>query len=266
MKRRTFIKGFGAMFGLAGGSAIYAHEIEPYNLEIHNVRLKLNLDKELKIAALSDLHFDPLYEIDYLTTVAQAVSDLEPDIVVNTGDMFSHDSSRADELANILSIPKPPLGSFAVLGNHDFWSNASHIQKTLESHGIRVLRNETFPIPGFDEVYLTGLESYWAGKPDPSITSQTSLDSRHILLIHEPDPFASLDDIRIKLQISGHTHGGQIRLPLLGAMRLPSWGKNYDKGLFHKNERYLYVNRGIGTVDPHVRFNCKPEITFFILS
>ena len=86
------------------------------------------------------------------------------------------------------------------------------------------------------------------------------------MLVHEPDSFAQLVDPRIKLQISGHTHGGQVRLPLYGALVLPHMGKHYETGLFERDGRKLYVNRGIGTLAPNLRINCRPEITVFELT
>ncbi len=95
---------------------------------------------------------------------------------------------------------------------------------------------------------------------------KTPPDSRHIVLVHEPDSFLTLTDPRIKLQLSGHTHGGQVRLPLMGAVILPKMGHHFQTGLYQKDGRMLYVNRGIGTLAPHVRVNCRPEITVFELS
>jgi predicted MPP superfamily phosphohydrolase len=170
------------------------------------------------------------------------------------------------DLASLLARGTARLGSYATLGNHDHWAGAAAVSNALEDHGIHVLRNASIPLPGQDNVYLSSLDSYWAGRPDPSILARTPADSRHILLVHEPDPFATLNDARIKLQISGHTHGGQIRAPLIGALHLPKWGNLYQEGLYARDERYLYVNRGIGTIGPHIRFRCPPEITVFELS
>jgi uncharacterized protein len=94
----------------------------------------------------------------------------------------------------------------------------------------------------------------------------TPSHSRHLLLVHEPDSFDKLTDSRIALQVSGHTHGGQVRMPFGGAIILPSWGKKYSAGMFESGGRQLYVNRGIGTVDKHYRINCRPEITLFRLT
>jgi len=166
----------------------------------------------------------------------------------------------------ILAKARARLGSFATLGNHDYWSGAPAVTVALEKKGIRVLRNECLSLPGESHCYLSALDSFWAGSPDLSSLRRTPKDSRHVLLVHEPDPFAQLDDPRIKLQISGHTHGGQIRLPGIGALLLPKWGKIYQTGLYARDNRSLYVNRGVGTVLHHLRINCRPELTVFELS
>ena len=119
------------------------------------------------------------------------------------------------------------------------------------------------PIPGEDHVYLTGLDSFFYGHPDRHIFAQTPEKSRHITLVHEPDAFEQLTDSRMSLQVSGHTHGGQIRAPYVGALVLPKWGRLYQQGLYPRDDSWLYVNRGIGTLKPHVRYHCRPEITVF---
>ena len=121
------------------------------------------------------------------------------------------------------------------------------------------------PVPGHDGWLLTGLESFWAGRPNPGILDRTAPDTRHIVLAHEPDAFDALVDPRIALQLSGHTHGGQVRVPGYGALSLPRWGKRYQMGMFRAGGRQLYVHRGLGTVDDHVRLNCRPEIAMLTL-
>lgn len=261
MNRRTFVKGALASTIVAAG--IGYHGIHTHTIEQTFIPVSLGLNKPLRIAALGDFHFDPLYEEPYLACVTDQVNQLQADLVLYTGDFVTHSPKRMGYLARLLSQCHARLGSFAVLGNHDHWSSENSVKYSLEKQGIRVLVNESFALPGEDNVYLTGLDSFWAGHPDIKILGRTPESSRHILLVHEPDSFACLDDPRIKLQISGHTHGGQVRAPLVGALILPKWGRAYDAGLYAQSGRLLYVNRGVGTLFPHVRFNCHPEITVF---
>lgn len=250
----------------AGALAGYGHYVERHHLEIVPVPVHLGLDKPLRIGVISDIHFDPLFETDYLRLVVSTVNSISPDLLIYTGDFLSKSADRMSELADILAAARAPLGIFAILGNHDHWSGADIVTTCLTDVGCKVLRNQSIPLPNNDQWYLSGLESFWGGKPETASIEATPADSRHILLVHEPDPFDTLDDNRIALQISGHTHGGQIRVPGIGALELPSWGRKYQMGLYRRENRQLYVNRGVGTVDHHYRVNCRPEITLMELT
>ena len=262
ISRRTLIRGTLATALLAG---VPLSLLDTHRVELKHVPLTLGLSRPLRMVALGDLHFDPLCEEDYVSHVCDMVNKLNPDIIVYIGDLMTEDATRCEDMARLLSRSVARLGSFAALGNHEHLSGAGRITAALEGNGIRVLCNECVPLPSQENFYLTGLDSFW-GSPDLGIFSRTPQHSRHILLAHEPDPFLKLNDPRIALQISGHTHGGQIRIPFYGAWHLPIRGKKFDQGLFAKDGRYLYVNRGIGTLKPHVRFDCRPEITVFELS
>jgi len=267
LTRRNFIRGLAAGTAVtAVGAPFIRHRIQTHALDAPTQRLDLGLAQRLRVVALGDIHFDPHYEESYLSHVVDTINEIDTDLIVYTGDFVTSTATRMRDLAAILARGTSRLGSFATLGNHDHWAGATRVSHALEDHGIRVLRNASIPLPAQENVYLSSLDSFWAGSPDPSILTRTPADSRHILLVHEPDPFATLDDPRIKLQISGHTHGGQIRAPIVGALHLPPMGKLYQEGLYAKDGRFLYVNRGIGTIGPHIRFRCPPEITVFELS
>lgn len=267
MNRRAFIKGtVAAATATVAGTSLYAFGSETHNLEKTTVRLPLGLSQPLRMVAIGDLHFDPLYEEAYIERVVASVAALQPDLIVYTGDFITHNTSRVHDLVALLSRATSRFGSFAILGNHDLWFGPMAVMTALEKGGIQVLRNRSIALPRQDHLFLTGFDSFWAGGSNFAVLSQTPRDSRHIVLLHEPDPFNMLTDPRIKLQISGHTHGGQVRVPLIGALHLPKWGKNFQEGLYTQNGRSLYVNRGIGTLLPHVRFDCRPEITLFELS
>jgi hypothetical protein len=267
MNRRAFIRGaVTSTIGATAGAYLFAYSHDTHDIEITTVQPKIGLNRPLRMVALGDIHFDPLFEETYIARVCRLVTDLRPDIILYTGDFITAHANRIDDLSDLLSQSVSRLGSFAVPGNHEHWTGLPFITRSLESRGIRVLRNDLVALPGEEAVYLTGLDSFWSGQPDLTIFSRTPDDSRHILLVHEPDSFNVLDDPRIKLQISGHTHGGQVRLPLYGAVVLPKLGKNFETGSYRRDNRHLYVNRGIGTLTPHVRLNCRPEITVFDLT
>ena len=266
MNRRTFVKRSLFTAAAPGASAGYAHGIERHAVEVVPVELELGLREPLTAAVLGDIHFDPLYEIDYLEEVVARINGLSPDLILYTGDFLSQSADRLADLLAVLRKARGSLGSYAVLGNHDHWIGANQIAAAFTATGIPVLRNRSIPLPGRTDWHLTGLESYWAGSPSIASVVGMSPHARHILLVHEPDSFDVLTDSRIALQLSGHTHGGQVRVPLVGAIRLPTWGKKYQAGLYTQGDRRLYVNRGIGTVNQHVRLNCRPEITLLKLA
>ena len=258
--RRRFIRG--SVAAAVGASAL-AYGMDTHALDFPRIPISLGLNRPLRAVALGDIHFDPLYQEEYLARISREINLLQPDLIFYLGDFLTHNTKRVYDLAHLLGQSKARLGSFGVLGNHDHWASGIALRSALDKNDIRLLTNASFKIPGEDEVYVSGLDSFWAGAPDPSILDRTPKHSRHILLVHEPDAFLQVDNPRVRLQISGHTHGGQIRFPLLGALILPTWGQHFDKGLFTKEHRQLYVNRGVGTLLPHVRFDCPPEITVF---
>ena len=267
MNRRTFIGGAvtTALAATVGGSAL-AMARDTHAVERCRVPLTIGLNRPLRMAVLGDIHFDPLCEEAYLSAALAQINLLKPDLIVYTGDFVTHSARRLDDLACILSQGQARLGAFATPGNHDHWVGLTGITAALEKKGIRFLRNKCVALPGEELVFLSGLDSYWAGHPDPSVLAATPENSRHILLVHEPDSFSMITDPRVKLQVSGHTHGGQVRLPFYGALVLPHMGRNFAMGLYPGVGRTLYVNRGLGTLHPHIRLNCAPEITVFELT
>ncbi len=250
----------------AGGAGLYGGWFERQAVEITRTPVPVGLGRSLRLACLGDIHFDPLCEADYLGSVVGKVNALQPDLIALTGDYITHATPRVGEVCGILGRLRAPLGVYAALGNHDQWHAGDIVSALLRRQKIVVLRNQCHPLPGLGGWFVSGLESYWAGRPDGSCLDRAGADTRHLLIVHEPDPFLELTDPRIRLQMSGHTHGGQIRMPGIGALRLPSWGRKFDQGLFERDGRHLFVNRGIGTVTYHLRFDCRPEISLLELS
>jgi predicted MPP superfamily phosphohydrolase len=270
MNRRIFLRTLaGASVTTVAAASACAYGEDTHDVEITRVPVQLGLQTPLRVATLGDLHFDPLYDEAYLAHVVSLVSSLQPDLIAYTGDFITNrlGLERVPDLACILARAQAPRGVFAVPGNHEGWTNRVYVQRVIEQRaGIRMLCNETLALPGENNVYLTGLDTFSAGCPRPEVLDQTPADARHIVLAHEPDSFNQLTDARIRLQISGHTHGGQVRVPLYGALVLPTWGRDFQQGLYASGTRQLYVNRGIGTMGCHFRINCRPEITLFELS
>jgi predicted MPP superfamily phosphohydrolase len=267
ISRRGFIKrGLAAAAFIGCGSVAYGSGYERYDFQVSTVPLHLGLTSPIRAAVLADIHFDPFYETRYLAEVFDAVAASSPDLVFYLGDYITHSSNRFEEFGQLARMLRPTYGSFAALGNHDHWGGVAKVQQVLEAAGIHVLVNAVVPLPGQADWALAGIDSFWAGRPDSSVFSREPASTRFISLIHEPDAWDIFTDPRIRLQVSGHTHGGQIRAPFVGALELPSWGKKYDAGLFRRGDQNLYVNRGIGTVKVPCRINCRPEITLLELT
>ncbi|HEO65980.1 MAG TPA: metallophosphoesterase, partial [Spirochaetes bacterium] len=219
-----------------------------------------------RIVQLSDIHSSYSIREDYLNRVIQEVNQLNPDLLVLTGDYLTgkQDKKYFPELLRALSRLDKGMKKYAILGNHDFWTDASFVEKGLKESSIRVLRNEHCLIrQGDDFFYLTGVDDLSARKTDIEKASQNMpLDAFTILLSHHPDFIPTAADYRFNLMLSGHTHGGQIQMPLIGPIIVPSrFGRKYAQGLHKVKDTYLYVNRGIGVISPPIRFLCRPEIT-----
>jgi uncharacterized protein len=203
-------------------------------------------------------------QLELVQKAVTLANGLQPDLIVLTGDYVLESEESIFELAPALAALNARYGIFTVLGNHDLWTNAKTVRRGLQQAGLPVLINEGVSLSvGPAELYLAGLDDGWSGQPDlkPAL-AQLPPDTPAILLAHEPDladTFAL--DGRISLQLSGHSHGGQVRLPGLGAPVLPYLGQKYDQGLYQVGSMWLYTNRGIGLGPAPIRFNCPPEIT-----
>jgi predicted MPP superfamily phosphohydrolase len=234
----------------------------------------------LRIAQLSDIHMDEYTEPFFLRQAIAEINRLQPDLVLLTGDFVS-DGPRwkkfavgaAWQCANILrELACREL--YAILGNHDVLVSARGVSRALTANGITVLTNTSRAIErGGSRIWLAGLDDPVEGHPDlekaipPSIRNVPN--EPVVLMCHAPD---YADDLlaypagqSVDLMVSGHTHGGQICLPLIGALTLPSLGQKYVQGWFQLGDMQLYVNRGIGTVGVPFRLNCPPEITLMTL-
>lgn len=230
-----------------------------------------NLHPDLEgftLLQMTDLHLYPLTQPSLIEKSVAIANSLNPELVVLTGDYVWQVLEAIDELAPILAGLDARHGVFSTLGNHDYWLDAGVITETMEAEGLPVLVNQGLSIQqGKGTFYLAGLDDGWSGKPDLNATLEGARTGEPVVLLcHEPDLADRYTlDGRISLQLSGHTHGGQIRIPGLGAMILPYLGRKYDVGLYKVDEMLLYTNRGIGVISEPVRYNCPPEITQFVL-
>ena len=281
ISRRRVLK---SLFYGAAGMALYAGEIERHWIDVvhRDVRiagLPSSFDG-FTIAQLSDIHLDEYTEPFLLRQAIDHINRMQPDMVLLTGDYVSAEvlskkmtMSAAWQCSKLLSKIACPQ-KYAILGNHDIIAGAEEITEAISAAQIPVLRNAFMPIErDGGRIWLAGIDDPVLGKPDADRTMPVAIcNQTHepiILMCHAPDfvdPLAKHPASRsIGLVLSGHTHGGQVRIPLLGAMHLPPGGRKYVEGLFDVGGIQLYVNRGIGAVGVPFRFNCRPEITRFRL-
>jgi uncharacterized protein len=257
--------------------------IEPHHPQLRRVDIGLRrLPQEFDgftIAQLSDFHYDPHFCVIPITAAIKVVNGLTPDLIALTGDFVTvplgaGDSERRPEAARdaqpcarLLGELRAKLGSVAVLGNHDYFSDPEEVTAALQASGIRVLRNGAFPVERNKAVlWLAGVDDALGGAADLKQTlRQIPSGDATILMCHEPDFADEAAGYEIDVQLSGHSHGGQIRLPLIGPPFLPPMGKKYPWGLRQIRNMMLYTNCGIGTIRLPVRWNCPPEITLLTL-
>ncbi len=221
------------------------------------------------IIQISDIHLGHWISPERLSGVVELINQQSPDVVVITGDFVSYVfSSLRKALVDSLAALNAPEGCFAVLGNHDHWLRAHLVRDALEESGVRELANDYVTIhKGAAELHIAGVDDVMvhADRLD-ELLEKLPANGPALLLAHEPD-FAdqSAATGRFFLQLSGHSHGGQIVWPGLGPLvRGPMFAK-YPIGLYKVGDMLQYTNRGIGTHVFRVRINCPPEITHITL-
>ena len=256
-------------------SIIYVFKIEPNWFEVVPVNLTIpNLPKtfdNFKIAQISDIHADDSMNEKKLQKIVRLIDRQQPDIIAITGDFTTKktDVATTTLLETTLSKLSPKEKTLAVLGNHDHWADADRIRNILSNSNIFDISNSVYTLErGQDKLNIAGVDDYWANKARLDLVLQKLPDDGvAILLAHEPD-FADISSAEDKfsLQISGHSHGGQVKIPFRKPPVLPPYAKKYPSGLYHVGNMIQYTNRGVGMVKPLVRFNCRPEITVFTLN
>lgn len=275
VSRRLFLKALlTGSAGVAGfGAAIgYARYAEPRSLRVDRVSIPLpGLPRGLeglRVAQLSDLHLGPLVSVEHVRRAVRLANSLRPDLIVVTGDFVSVARRYVEPAVSISRELSAPLGVFAVLGNHDFWVAPRMIASRLREAGIVVLRNESAVIfRGGARLHVAGVDDIWARADDlGKALAGVDRDGPIVLLCHNPDLAPQASSHGVSLLLAGHTHGGQVRLPVLGPLVVPSkYGKLWAAGLHRVGPMLLYVNRGVGLIAPPVRFLCPPEVTLLEL-
>ncbi|MGF6951311.1 putative MPP superfamily phosphohydrolase [Neobacillus sp. B4I6] len=280
--RRTFLKrtlgSFLTVLGLSSGGYLYANRIEPSLLDIQELQIKHPLIPNsfdgIKMIQFSDTHLGFQYNLHQFNQLVNKINSLKPDIILFTGDLMDEPNqyTEINKLMPILKKLQAPLGKYCIFGNHDHGGYGSDIYRNImETTDFSVLLNDSAPIKLSDGsiIYLLGIDDAMLGNPNISLTlKNVPKNSFKILLSHAPDLAETASLYPVQWQLSGHSHGGQIKIPFLGALVTPPFGKIYPEGLYsigEHNPLSLYVNRGIGTTRLPFRFMSKPELTVFTL-
>ena len=229
----------------------------------------------LTIALLSDFHYDPYFSIHPLNAAIPLVNRLRPDLIALVGDFVSvpwvgdgrKAAFAAEPCAILLRQMTAPLGLWAVLGNHDDHTDPQHVTRALQAESIQVLANQSQAIEhNGARVWLAGVNDVLSRTANlPKTLRGIPAGEAVILLAHEPDFADKASRFPIDLQLSGHSHGGQVRVPLLPPLYLPPMARKYVSGTYRLGPLTLYTTAGLGTVGVPMRLNCPPEITFLTL-
>ena len=227
------------------------------------------------IAVLSDFHYDPHFSIHPLRAAIAMVIRLRPDLIALTGDFVSvplvgnweKAASAAEPCARLLRQMTAPHGLWAVMGNHDDATDPEHVTHVLQAENIQVLANQSEPIEqNGARFWLAGVTDVMSGTADLTETLRRVPGGEAVILLaHEPDFADEASQYPIDLQLSGHSHGGQIRIPFLPPLYLPELAKKYVWGTYHVGPLTLHTSAGLGTVGVPMRLNCPPEITLLTL-
>jgi predicted MPP superfamily phosphohydrolase len=282
LTRRTLLKStlgsFLTVIGLGSGGYVYANRIEPNLLEINTRQIQHPLIPKsfegLKIIQFSDTHLGFQYNLIQFEKLVKKMNDLQPDLIFFTGDLMDapNEYPKINQLVPILQQLKASLGKYCIFGNHDHGGYGSDIYRNIMgSADFTVLLNESTPIKLKDgsRIYLIGIDDAMLGQPDLKVALKHVPDNTFkLLLSHAPDLADSSSQYPIHWQLSGHSHGGQVKIPFVGALVTPPFARKYTEGLYtigESNPLTLYVNRGIGTTRLPFRFMARPELTVFIL-
>jgi len=267
------------MLGVAALAAVEGLVREPRHPIGEEVEVRLRRLPEafdgFRLAQISDIHFGPFMGKSGVERGVAVAKSMRPDFVVLTGDFVSHSLGKthgadgahhAEPCADVLAQWKnTPM--LAILGNHDHWNGADIVAGALRERGIRVLRNEAMAIErGGARLWMAGVDDALVQAADlPKTLSGIPPSEATVLLAHEPDFADYAATFPVDLQLSGHSHGGQVRLPGIGPIVLPEMAKKYHTGLNRVGAMQVYTNWGLGMITPPVRFLCPPKVTVLTL-
>ena len=268
LTRRQFLQGLAALGVVSvGATSAYACFVEPYAYEltetiIHIQALPSNFEN-FRIAQVSDVHHGRLVSLEEVRRVVQLTKEAQADLVVLTGDYTTARRRYIEPCAEVLGELQAPEGVWAVLGNHDHNTDPELTTRALGRARINVLSNRNTTVRrGADVLQLAGVDEWSWGKADLK-QALSGLDPQRpiVLLSHQPRVFDLPETENVRLILGGHTHGGQVSLPVVGALARFMDEFRYVRGLYRRGRTQLYVSRGTGVIGLPVRFGAPPEIS-----
>jgi len=276
MTRRRFLRGSALGLTVAGSAAVGYGFWEAAHIRIERETVPVpNLPPAFAgktVAVLADLHHGPLVGIDFIRSAVEITNALAPDIIALVGD-YAHKGAQAHEelppCLEALSALKAPMGVFAVPGNHDMPQGGKLYRKLIAGTTLTDLTNQNRKLTiGNESLYVAGVDDLWWGRPNVyDALIGIPLGEPVILLSHNPDFAEDSPDARVGLMLSGHTHGGQIYVPGVGASWVPSkYGMKYRRGFVRGPKSNVFVSRGLGEAGVPIRLNVPPEINLLMLA
>jgi predicted MPP superfamily phosphohydrolase len=245
------------------GSSFGAHVLRRERVTVPVAGLPLGW-RGARIVQLSDLHAGRHITKQRLQRIARRAARLKPEVLVVTGDIVHNSPVFARAAAEAIASIPAKYGAYACLGNHDFWAGPDEVEQELERAGVRVLRNRGVLLErGGDGLWLCGVDDPWNGRFDlPAALRGRPDGAATVLLSHQPNTWRRAQELGVQLQLSGHTHGGQLAMLWLHrSLSLARIVTPFVAGLYRAGQSYLYVNRGAGSVMPMVRLGARPEVT-----
>ena len=254
----------GNLSRVANHALIEANSVSIEKIEIRLARLPKKLDG-FRIVHLSDIHHSPFTSLEFIRHSVEIANSLEPDLFALTGDFVSHEPEYIAPMAELLAELSSEFGSFACLGNHDHWTDAEAVTAHLRAAGIKVLINEGFRFAARDvSFWFGGVDDYMVGKTDLRSALRGAFPDEMILLLaHNPNIMRQASLAGVDLILSGHTHGGQVKIRDDEKRLFPR--RRLTNGLRRRRQTQIYITRGIGTVVLPIRYGCPPEISLLEL-
>jgi len=274
LTRKHFLMALLGVPVVGAAGAGYMRYLEPHWIEVTEKKAKIGrLKAPIRVLHLSDFHASDVVSYDYIEGAIDEALALKPELILVTGDFITWQLLDEARYRGILSKLAKCAPTFACIGNHDggLWAGSSHgydtfdeVAKLLDASGIRLLFNACEVVEiGDQEVEIVGLGDMWSGdlKPASVLSTKRDADRPVLVLSHNPDSKEELIDYDWDLMLCGHTHGGQLVIPLLGWRPfLPVRDKAFAEGLLPYRGRLIHVTRGVGNLHG-MRFNCRPEIS-----